>query len=144
MLKGILYFFGGCLLIGLILSFGLSKIPALSMAGKSILTMISQHQYSQAYGYFSKDFKNRYSLPVFTKMVDESGLTNYEDVAWTKEIISKDKKKGYLAGMVKTTQNIDIAIEIDFVDEAAPGSYAPQWLINDLRVKKQNILAPTP
>lgn len=142
MLKGILYFFGGCLLIGLILSFGLSKIPALSMAGKSILIMLSQHQYEQAYNYFSKDFKSRYSLPIFTKMVDESGLTHYEDVAWTKEIISKDKKKGYLAGTVKTTQNLDIAIEMDFVNEAGAGSYAPQWMIKDLRVKKQSAIAP--
>jgi hypothetical protein len=134
-MKGILYFFGGCLVIGLLISFGLTRIPALPMAGKAILTMIGNHQYAQAYSYFSTDFKNKYPLETFTQMVEHSGLSNFEKVEWFNEQMDKDKKKGYLSGMVFTTKKTQIEIEVDFVNEAAANSFAPQWLIDNMRVK---------
>lgn len=136
-MKSLLYFFGACLIIGLLLSFGLSRMPVLPMAGKAILTLIGQHHYAQAYSYFSTDFKNKYPLETFSEMVEHSGLSNFEKVEWYNEKMDKDKKKGYLSGMVITKQKTQIEIEMDFVNESVAGSLAPQWLIANMRVKQK-------
>lgn len=144
-MKGILYFFAGCIVVGMTLTLIMSQFASLSAIGNSMLFSFSNGQYEQAYEFFSDDFKQKYPLPAFVTLIQQSGLEEYKAAEWKQDVMDKNTKRGLLSGVVITKQNKQIFVEMDFALNQGSSFMQSGWEINDIRIESltQPRLAPT-
>lgn len=133
-MKFLLYFFGVCVVLGIIFTMVLSMLPVYSTMSRGFLVAVEYKRYPEAYSLMATEFKQTHNIETFIKMTQSIGLQNYKSLSVTNQIISDDKKHAYLTGMMTTKDNKRIPIRIDFVKEPKKTLADKEWLITGVKV----------
>lgn len=139
-MKTFLYFLTGCAIIGFLISTIIGSLPVLPYASRALLMSVEKGQYQQAYNMFSKDYQSRHDFQEFVKIVRMSGLEDYKEVNWLKNVINEDHKEGHAVGIVTTKSNKKIPIKIDFIQLQGKGYFSKSWAIDDLKTGQAAII----
>lgn len=143
MLRKILYYLIGCIIVGVILSAIFSSLPVYKFVAEGFMVSVSKGEYKQAYAMLSKEFQARYDLPAFIDNIEKSGLNDYQRTIWKAETSTPDKKHGVLYGIVYTKHNVEIPIEFNFVAVEGPSMADKGWRIDNIIIKQKTGAAPT-
>ncbi|MBI2790747.1 MAG: hypothetical protein HYX61_02215 [Gammaproteobacteria bacterium] len=143
MLRKILYYLIGCIIVGVILSAIFSSLPVYKFVAEGFMVSVSKGEYKQAYAMLSKEFQARYDLPAFIANIEKSGLNDYQRTIWKAESSAPDKKHGVLYGIVYTKHNVEIPIEFNFVVVDGPSMADRGWRIDNIIIKQKTEAAPT-
>lgn len=142
LMKGVLYFLGGCVVVGFIIALVFSNISVFPYIGKGFLASIEQGNYPQAYQVLSTEFKEKVNLPTFVKLSKRNGLEEYKSVEWFKDVYDEKQKVGYVIGTITTKKGQRLIIRLDFIQEKDIRPQDKGWRINEINVKNLAPKAP--
>lgn len=141
MMKKLLYFFLGCIVLGVAMSMVISTLPALQMVGTSFLVNIKEGNFAQAYTVFSPDCKERLPMLNFINYSKTNRLTEYKSVKWLKTVMEPDNTRGYILGDITLENQQVLPIELHFVKLKLPSKFQPEgWFLDDMFVGKEVII----
>ena len=146
LIKGIAYFIGVCILIGLIVSFIFSQLPVFPYASKGFLMGLSQGRTQETYDLFSTNFKSHNSYDAFVSFVRDYHLEEFESVTWVKTVVAEDKQSGYIIGIMVTKNKKRIPMQFNYIKEGGNGITDQGWRIDSIQVGDEilkRISAPT-
>ena len=127
MLKSILYFFGGCLLIGLIFSFAIRLFfPPLPSITAAFLASVQIEKYESAHHLMSSRFKNDISLEKFVETLKKARIAKNKKFKIVSKVKNEEKGTGVITVIVVANDNTEIPLELHFVLEEGV------WKINSL------------
>lgn len=136
-MKKILYFFAGCIVIGLLISTFFAALPVFTITGKGFLAALSEGNYEQPYAMCSKSFKQKYTIADFKRIIDHSGLNDYKSVEWVENVNDDQHKSGYLLGVVLTKDNKRIMIKLNFIQEIFKSDSNKRWRIDAITIDNE-------
>jgi hypothetical protein len=140
-MKKLLYFFLGCIVLGVAMSMVIGTLPALQMVGTSFLVNIKEGNFIQAYTVFSPDCKQRLPLENFVNYSKLNKLNHYKEVKWLKTVMEPNKTRGYILGDVTLNTAEVVPIELQFVKLKTSSTLQSEgWFVDDMFVGKEVIL----
>lgn len=140
-MKKLLYFFLGCIILGVAMAMVIGTLPALQMVGSSFLLNIKEGNYPQAYTVFSPDCKRRLPMENFVNFSKLHKLDHYKDVKWIKTVMEPDKTRGYILGDITLSTQEILPIELQFVKLKTSSTLRSEgWFVDDMFVGKEVIL----
>lgn len=134
--KFFLYFMIFCGVIGFIVSFGFSQMPVLETGSKGYFIALKNKQYKEAYDFMSVEYRASNS---YDKFIEDLKLIRiYETKNWEpkQSILSDDKTKGVVRGIVTARVMGDIKkIEVDVYFKRANDNFdffGKHWVIDTI------------
>lgn len=131
-MKKFLYFLVGCGILGAIAGLIISSLPPLVATANVFLINVKQKNYVLAYNMLASELQTQYRYADFVNYVESNRLHLYEDAKWDKEVIDKKAGTGYVSGIIVTSRNEQIPMEIDFVLEN-PQKMEGGWRIRSFK-----------